>query len=267
MKQISAFASQALNSQVVVTTVHPDNNKSLKAVLILLHGSIFPEGSYSLYERFPDELNLQELCDEYQLMIVMPFITKNCYYISQAGLDFDCFVADELPDMIHEKYPLTRKLEIMLGGISMGAYGAALIGAHTGCFEKIICVSGAFIQDDILIGNPQIWGKSVPGRIRKEESFLNHFMPLSDLGDAIDRNAVAALSSLAENTTGIRFAVSCGTDDMLYSRNEKLIGKLKEKQILYRFFPVKDGKHDSDCFRKGIEACIECFMNDNKMET
>ena len=166
--------------------------KQADRVLLLLHGSIQPEGNYSLIENMPQELSLQELCDRYHLIIVTPYM-KNCYYISSDQYNCDLFIAEELPEWISARYFLSDDTEYILGGISMGGYGAILVGAHTDRFHKIISISGAFITEDIEIGNPEIWGELLPNEESTRNSFLFYFLPLTSLHESAKKNVFAAL--------------------------------------------------------------------------
>ena len=256
MIQNEEFRSKYLNTLAKITIVTPNNTKSLKAVLILLHGSLYPEGEYSIFERIPDELHLQRLCDIYKIMIVLPFMPVNCYYISSNDFDCDSFLANELLLHLQKKYNHIPHTEIVLGGISMGGYGALLVGAHTKRFKRILSVSGAFIQNDIIIGNSEIWGRSTPDKIAESESYLRYFYPFSDLDRATERNVVMALQALSLCDNKTSFFLSCGTCDRLYNRNKSLARELKKFRFNHSFVQLEGEKHDSDCFRKGLWAGV-----------
>ena len=259
--------SKALESDTVLTVIRPDHkpeepeNQSIVAVLILLHGMIPEQGRNSIYENLPKELGLQEISDKYHLLIAMPLV-KNCFYISQTDYDCDSFISKEIPVILQKEYSFTKGLETILGGISMGGYGASLIGAHTDTFNKLISVSGAFIIEDIMIGNPEIWGSSNPEYIRDEEAFLNYFKPFGDLENSIERNAFQAI----RHYTGINqeriLLMTCGTDDWLYEKNKRFLKQLTEAKISLSFllFSIEGGKHEADCFQKGLTTCLDAIF-------
>ena len=68
--------------------------------------------------------------------------------------------------------------------------------------------------------------------------------------ESAKKNAFAALDLLEEKKPEI--LITCGTDDQMFSRNELLVDKLKKHQIRYEPIWLKEGKHDSDCFRDGL---------------
>ena len=252
MIQKEEFESKCLHTIAKITMVLPDTTDSPIATLILLHGSLYPEGEYSIFERLPNELQLQKLCDRHMIMIVLPFMPMNGYYISNNYFDCDRFLAEELPAHLSLKYSFIPYTEVIIGGISMGGYGATLVGSHTRRFKRILSISGAFIQNDIIIGNPEIWNRSTPDKIAKTESFLHHFKPFYDFECSVDRNIVPALEVFSETGTDTSFFLSCGTDDWLYKRNIAFEKTLQKYMFNYKFVALQSGKHDADCFREGL---------------
>lgn len=79
------------------------------------------------------------------------------------------------------RYHLPDSVEMVLAGISMGGYGAALIAAQTGKFSTIISIAGAYIAKDVEIGNTEVWGSLTPYSVDLKKTFLYYFLPLSDL--------------------------------------------------------------------------------------
>lgn len=255
MIETTIIDSTALRTHVTVKTVLPEECLPQK-IFVLLHGNIYPEGEFSIIENLPEELALEELCEKHHLVVVIPYM-KSCYYISTELYNCDQFVARELPEWICRKYSLLSDSEKILGGISMGGYGAALIGAHTGVFRKIVSISGAYIANDVVIGNPEVWGDRIPTRESTKGSYLYYFLPLDQVYESTEKNAVAALALFLEKNMNPVFAVTCGTKDWLYPRNLTFVKKLEELGITYDFLPIDDGGHDSSCFRKGLWKAME----------
>ncbi len=137
----------------------------------------------------------------------------------------------------------------------MGGYGAVLISAHTDRFHKIISISGAFITDDIELGNPEIWGGLLPNEVSTRNSFLFYFLPLEELHESKEKNVFAALNLLENRDTEI--VITCGTDDRMFSRNELFVNKLEKHKIRYNRIWIKGGAHDDPCFREGLWRAAE----------
>lgn len=255
MKVLNRIFSEALQTEVEIKIVNPDDG-NVEKVLILLHGKKEKEEDHSITDKMINALGLEEMCETHHLMVVIPSM-KNCYYISTEEYDCVRFVSEELIDYINNMDPYASLAEKILGGVSMGGYGAALIGANTTVFNKIISISGSFIVDDILIGNPEVWGGRKPSKEGTKNTFLSYFLPLHELQDSEKKNAGYAVSLLNGKGNAPFFILSCGTQDWLYPRNIAFIQGLKESGIDHEFISIEDGNHDYKCFREGLWRAFE----------
>ena len=245
--------SEVLNTTILLKVVVPDRVSSQK-LMILLHGKMEPELSTELLELLPQELALEELSNEFGMAVVLPLM-ENRYYISTKDYDCNRFVSWELPNLVMNKYDISDSVEQILAGVSMGGFGATLIGARTGAFQKIISISGAYIANDVKIGNPEVWGNLLPNSQRLNKSFLYYFLPLEDLEQSIDRNALAALPLFQKDKTVI--VATCGTKDWLYPRNLKLVEEMENNRLQFKFYPLENGDHEAECFKDGLRKAIE----------
>lgn len=251
--------SEALNSTTVLKVVVPEQ-VNIKKIILLLHGTMNPEMSTELLECLPQELALEKLCNEFGIAVVIPLM-KNCYYISTKSYDCDRFVSQELPNWVRKNYYISDSAELILTGISMGGFGATLIGARTRAFRKIISVSGAYIAHDVEIGNPEVWGELMPNGKNFSSSFLHHFMPLENLGESVSRNALAALQLFHNDR--IKIVATCGTKDWLYSRNLKFVEEMDKLRLNYKFYSLENGGHNSECFKNGLWKAVIYFEDSN----
>lgn len=255
MTETFILKSGALGTNVLTAVIKPEDGEIHK-LMILLHGKMDPEISEKSFYELPEDLSLEELCDKFHIMAVIPLM-RNRYYISTGDYDCGKYVAYELPDFIKRRYGLPDSIEMILAGISMGGYGAALIAAQTGVFLKIISISGAYIANDVEIGNPEVWGSLTPDRAGLKNSFLYYFLPLSDLRESVERNVSAAIRMFKERGDTPRFAVTCGTEDWLYGRNLDFLKAMKDLNIEYIFDRIDGGGHDSESFRTGLWKAVE----------
>ena len=252
------FKTQALGTDSEINIIRPNDGK-IQCLMILLHGNLHTENPGELFSKIPEALDLEALCDKYHIMIAIPFM-RNRYYISTEDYDCDLYVARELPDYLKCKYHLSDSIEMILAGVSMGGYGAVLIGARTaGVFSKIISVSGAYIANDVEVGNPEVWGTLTPDSSGLKNSFLYYFLPLSDLGESMDRNALAAIRLFKEQNKMPQLVITCGIKDWLYQRNLDLVKALDDSGINYVFNQIQGGGHDEDCFKIGLWNAMEQF--------
>ncbi|MBO5389997.1 MAG: hypothetical protein J6A59_18020 [Lachnospiraceae bacterium] len=88
-----------------------------------------------------------------------------------------------------------------------------------------------------------------------DETFLYYFLPLEDLEQSVDRNAMAALSLITRDETMI--VAICGTKDWLYLRNLEFVKANDKTQLSYKFFEIEAGTHDAECFRESLRKAIE----------
>lgn len=225
---------------------------------MFLHGKTDYEGETTSIDRMISELALEELAERYQVMLVIPYILKNCYYISSEKYDCEKFVSEELISYINQIYPTTINTEKILAGVSMGGYGAVLIGANTDVFDKVISVSGAFISNDILIGNPEVWGNVKPDLKSAEGTFLFYFLPLNIFEMSQSKNVESAILKLRKN---IPFYFTCGKRDWLYSRNLQFLQLVKKVNIRNKFISI-EGEHNNACFKNGLWTIMEQIGNE-----
>lgn len=258
LNDIIIYRSEALRGDVELRIVIPKKKtwKPIEKLMILLHGKVEPEVDSVKCKILSEKLGLEDLCEKYHVLAVIPSM-KNCYYISTEDYNCEKFLAEELPTLLCGKYGVSENVEKILAGVSMGGYGAVLIELNRGIFDKVVSVSGSFIVDDILLGNPEVWGRRKPTRGSTEGCFLYYFLPLDRLEDSNEKNVFAALSQYNREDNPCEFILTCGTKDWLYSRNLDFIEKLKEQGISHRFIPVQDGDHESECFREGLWEAFE----------
>ena len=120
MVETRCVKSNALNSEVLLKAILPDKNE-VKNIMILLHGNMNPEKAVELWNVIPSQLDLEELCNRYQMAVAIPLM-ENRYYISTKEYDCEGLVAQELPDYMKRSYGISESVEVILAGISMGGF-------------------------------------------------------------------------------------------------------------------------------------------------
>ncbi|MGN1343426.1 MAG: alpha/beta hydrolase [Traorella sp.] len=183
-----------------------------KYTLLWLHG--YQERSFDLLKHPFFE---QFACDN-QCAIVFPDV-PDTYYLNQKWNDCytEDFLIDEFIPYLSEQYSLPIN-QLFLAGISMGGFGSILIGVHyPTMFKGIVSISGAFIVNDVMIGNP-----GVVGSLSNIDHFRNLFGDIISLSDDPSRNPEFAIQSLENKKVLPPVFLSCGRDDLLYQRNIKL---------------------------------------------
>ena len=131
-----------------------------------------------------------------------------------------------------------------MAGISMGGFGALLLGSrHPELFGRIASLSGAYIINDLLIGNPEVIGSS--------PNALTHFQKLfgdiPSLDGDMNRNPEAAAQAALADGSLLPVFLACGKDDMLYSRNRRLLARLENAGADVTWAEA-EGSHSWGCF-------------------
>ncbi len=191
---------------------------------------------------------LEQLAEHHGLAVAIPDV-PDTYYINQP---WNCamtetFLTAEFLPALQEKYALSASRErTAVAGISMGGFGSLLLGSrHPELFGQMASISGAFILNDLLIGNPEVIGQW-PGAL---SHFQNLFGDIPTLEEDPERNPeAAALQALTDGKLPPVF-LSCGTGDMLYSRNRKLYTSLTAAGIDVTWKETA-GSHQWECFEK-----------------
>ena len=175
-------------------------------------------------ERAADLLSvLEPLAEQHHIAVILPDV-PDTYYLDQPwnACYTERFLITEFLPVVTARHNLPAE-NLCIAGISMGGFGSLLLGSHfPDLFRKIVCMSGAFILEDIQIGNPEVVGTD-PNNVKH---FQNIFGDLPALGDSVSRNpAVAACHALEAKQLPPVF-MACGTEDLLYPRNVKLRNQL-----------------------------------------
>lgn len=168
--------SSVLGESLMIRAVFP-TTVGIERVLVFLHGKLRPERDYSIIERMSQELELETLAEKYKMAIVIPCL-RNCYYISTEDYNISLFFSEELNNVINKNIVVEPNRELIIGGISMGGYGSVLCAVNSGIFDKIVSISGSFIQNDVRIGNSEVWGTRIPTIESTKGSYLKYFLPL-----------------------------------------------------------------------------------------
>lgn len=228
-------------------------------VLYWLHG--FQERSADIIFKS----NFEELAETYQMAVVIPDL-PDTYYLDQPWNNCytEEFFFEEFMPYIQKNYQLpSEPSSCFIGGVSMGGFGSLLYaGHHPELFSKTISISGAFIINDLLIGNPEVTG-IFDGNLAY---FQNIFGDIPSLENDVLRNPkTAALTAL--NPDFPEIILACGKRDMLYSRNVRLYDCLMNSGANVRWIKNNDeqaGEHNWLYFRHALnEICDKHFAKNS----
>ncbi len=192
---------------------------------------------------------LEQLAEHHGFAVAIPDV-PDTYYLNQSWnrAMTKTFLTSEFLPALQAKYSLPASPSgTAVVGISMGGFGSLLLGSrHPELFGKIASISGAFILNDVIIGNEEITGKGP----KALSHFQNLFGDIPTLEDDPERNPEkAALQALADDRLPPVF-LSCGTGDvLLYNRNRKLYTSLTAAGADVTWKEAA-GSHQWECYEK-----------------
>lgn len=134
----------------VVLPAYYAKNKRVYPVLYLLHGGYGHFNDWLL--KTPDKMIVQNLSDQYNLIIVMPEGEVFSYYIDSPvdkDSQFETYVTKEVIEKIDNTYRTVKdKKGRAITGLSMGGYGALYLSIrHPDLFCAAGSMSGALNPD------------------------------------------------------------------------------------------------------------------------
>ncbi len=239
------------NDNAMPTNDNPNYTRPVKNVY-LLHGFSGCDNDW------PDNAPLNEIANELNLNIFTLQGDNNFYVNSKAsGHNYQNFTGKEFVEYTRKTFSLSDKKEdTIIGGLSMGGYGALHTGlAYPETFGKIIALSSALIIDELH---------------NFEEGFSNEFANyeyyaqiFGDLKNAANTelNPKVLIEKLINSSKEIpSIYIAIGTEDFLLKPNRDFRDFLLEKKI-----PVSynegPGNHNFEFWREWIVKGLNWALN------
>lgn len=222
------ISSSTLHRDVAVRFLVPNGSK-LKC-LFLLHGYGDDHNAWC------QKSDIVSLAQAYQLAVVMP-ACGNGYYEDTIE-DLPHFLGKELLAYTKANLPISGTIaDTYIAGLSMGGFGALLIGAkYPQAFGKIASISGAFIIHDVVIGNHGVLGNADPNYFKR---IFGDFESL----EGSSRDPLAEAVRALEQGHLPPVHLTCGTEDVLHAGNLKIVKTLRQHggQVLWQDGPGVHG--------------------------
>lgn len=213
-------------------------------VVYLLHGAY---GNYSSWFRFS---NVERYAQKHCCALVMASADNNFYQDMYLGDDYHTFFTKELPEIVTNLFPISKKREdTYVAGFSMGGYGAwylALSNPEKYC--KAASMSGAL---DIAALYKQNTANVIPAPISWNQLFEHPEALEGSKADLIrlydDCVAAGIVPELYQ---------TCGTDDFLYDMNLSVKEQMEQRKasLVYR---EGDGGHTWDFWDQHIQYILD----------
>ncbi|WP_059046173.1 alpha/beta hydrolase [Paenibacillus rubinfantis] len=226
--------------------------KPLKA-LYLLHGY---SGNHTDWIHFS---RIRELSDQYNIAVFMPS-GENHFYLDDEdkGQLYGEFLGRELIQFTRLMFPLsTDRKDTIIGGLSMGGYGAIRNGLkYPDQFGRIIALSSALIPYTIAGVSPDYQDV-----IADYNYYKRVFGDLNQLLGS-DKDPEAQTKQLKERGTLIpEIYMACGSEDFLLDVNRRFHDYLTQEEILHHYIESA-GTHDWNFWNEYIGPAIAWAVTD-----
>jgi len=251
------FASTSLKRHVSANVIipadmclgpQPNLDEKFKT-LYLLHGYT---GDYTDWMTKSMVLETAQQCG---IAVVMPS-GENAFYvdIEHSGRLYSTFLAHDLVNFTRKMFPLSdRREDTLIGGLSMGGYGALYNGMkHNSVFGHILALSSALVVESAVDST------DVPNAIGANRGYyMDVFGDLSKVLESDKNIEVLAKQVLDSGAALPKLYMACGYNDMLAHSNRKLSKKLGEMGFAHTY-EEGAGTHEwpfwSDFLKRGLDS-------------
>lgn len=226
----SAAMQKNLRAGVVLPNSY-GKGKAAYPVLYLLHGG---GGQFSDWlTKTPDKLLLQNLSDQYNLIIVTPEGEKLSGYLDgpiQKDNQFETYITKEVIDKIDNTYRTIRDRKgRVITGLSMGGHGSLYLSAR---HPDLFCAAGS--MSGALDLNTTHWKISPDFAKQIAPQFERILGPTGASPDLYAANSVVNLADKMK-ANGLKLIIDCGVDDFLIEPNRELHRRLVYNQTTHDY--------------------------------
>lgn len=218
--------------------------------LYLLHGFSGNRNDWLLHTRILEWASLRGVS------VVMPD-AGNSFYLDIEASQQRCgeFVGRELVDVTRRMFPLSnRREDTVLGGISMGGFGAIRNGLnYADTFGAILSHSAALITDEVA----QM--KEGEGNFMAPYAYYRHTFGDPNTLRGTDKDPKFLAKQCIATGEAPRLFLACGTDDFLYAQNSGFHSYLEEIGYPHEWW-TKPGAHDFDFWNASMPAALDWLL-------
>jgi S-formylglutathione hydrolase FrmB len=250
--QTIKFTSPALNQERAFNLILPldyDRSSQRYPALYLLHGYGDDNSAWSYMT------NLTGYAAHHGVIIVMPDASKSWYVNNAADPKeaFEDFVIKDLIGYVDSHYrtiPLRRARAV--AGLSMGGYGAALLGLkHNDKFAAIGVFSGA-----VAIAHAGLPMKPRNDTERKNmEQMMAHF-GAEGSADRKERDPFELAAKIPAAEFPLLY-IACGGEDFLVQGNRDFVAVLATLKVPYEYREVSPRVHSWDFWDDQIHIFLD----------
>lgn len=200
-------------------------------VLWLLHGL---SDDHTIWMR---RTSIERYAAERGLAVVMPAVGRSFYQNMHCGLRYFDYIAEELPRVCSDYFPLSDKREDnFIAGLSMGGYGAFLHAfsrpdkyAAAASLSGVLDISSILKKDNELLSDAEKQAIFGPTETRRPEQY-----DLSRLAPRVLQPAPSLRPKLY---------ACCGTEDFLLEENRTFVEDARKFGLNLEYHEAR-GTHD-----------------------
>ena len=182
---------------------------------------------------------------------------ENSFYLDHEDLqtEYAVFVGKELVEMTRALFPLSdRKEDTLIGGLSMGGYGAIHTGlAYPETFGTIFAFSSALIQNQVIQMK-----EDYKSPMSDYSYYKSTFGGTASLQNSEKNPEVLAKKLKLAGAEFPRIYLACGTEDFLLKENREFHRYLEELQICHEYVEGP-GIHDFNFWDEYIQKALDWY--------
>ncbi|GAB3954257.1 alpha/beta hydrolase family protein [Spirosoma harenae] len=249
--------SAAMNKKLRAGIVLPNSYAKSKAnfpVLYLLHGG---SGKFSDWLiKTPDKMLLQNLSDQYNLIIVTPEGEPLGGYLDspiQKDNLFETYITKEVIEKIDNTYRTIRDRKgRVITGLSMGGHGALYLSGRR---PDLYCAAGS--MSGALDLSTKNWKITPEFASRIAPGFERILGPQGGTPDLYAANSVVTMTDKLK-ANGLPLIIDCGVDDFLIEPNRELHRRLVYNQTPHDY-TEHPGAHTWEYWENSLPSHVLFF--------
>ncbi|MHA8097822.1 alpha/beta hydrolase [Aquirufa aurantiipilula] len=250
----SKIMKKAYKAAVVLPSDYSKSKNSFP-VLYLLHGG---GGHFSDWLKLtPDKSLVQNLADQYQMIVVMPEGETFGWYLDSPfdpNSQFESYIIKEVIPTIDQTYRTVKSAKgRVITGLSMGGHGAMYLSTrHPDVFSAAGSMSGALDMNFTKFRVNESFAKSLQDRFTK-------LLGTADTSkDVFVNNSVVNMAETIKKN-GLPIIIDCGVDDFLIEVNRELHRRLVYNNTPHDF-TERPGAHTWDYWQNSLPSHFLFFQ-------
>lgn len=226
--------------------------KTPAKVLYLLHGQGSNSSSWMRWT------SIARYAQKKGIAVIMPEVQRTFYLDMKYGLNYNTYVAKELPQLVQSMFQISGKREdTFIAGLSMGGYGAMRIGFdNPKQYAGVASLSG--LCD--ISAFQKVKDQLEPGQIGELIAVLGEDLPIEPKNDIY--YLAEQVSNLPENKQP-KIYTCCGKQDELfglYEQNKQFAQFMNKLPLAQYEYEEWDGVHDYNFWDQAIVKVLDYFF-------